>query len=349
MKTIEALAPGLYEMVIDEQEGEGVNAHFRVSFRERKMSDLAAFDDQRNDERLFAAVSRLSEMASEFYDMGVRPLIQASVNRQIAEWNRKSHPARVQRRLFADENPAMKLVAQAADSVANARQPASRDNPFLALEKIWADSVIQTFDFWRDIRDAAYELTFFGIYGLPAMVRLGAPNAYQRKRLDPGELAHLPEVEEILLGIDRGGFEVAVIRMLILMAESRGTVRRDRLERSAKVLSQDEPFASLGAEKRSALIREQTIVVEFAPERAIDALPHLLSDPEERRKAIAVVEYIAGAVEEMEPQTIRTLERMRVALDLPALVGSGPSEDPLNGTVQKLPSSAGRKKVSTNV
>ena len=42
LKTIEALAPGLYEMIIDEQTGEGVDAHFLVSFRERKMSDLAA-------------------------------------------------------------------------------------------------------------------------------------------------------------------------------------------------------------------------------------------------------------------------------------------------------------------
>jgi pimeloyl-ACP methyl ester carboxylesterase len=343
MKTIEALAPGLYEMIIDEQTGEGVDAHFRVSFRERKMSDLAALDDSRDDEKMFATVSRLSEMASEFYDMGVRPLVQASVTRQSAEFLRKTNSARVQRRMFADENPAMKLVAQAADAVAKARQPAKADNPFLGLEKIWADSVVQTFDFWRDIRDAAYEMTFFGIYGSPGMIRLGVPNAYQRKRLDPGELAHLPEVEEILLAIDRGGFEVAVIRMLILMAESRGAVRRDRLERSAKVLSKDEPFASLGADKRSALIREQTIVVEFAPERAIQTLPDLLSDPSDRQRAIDVVEYIAGIVEEMEPQTIKTLEKMRTVLGLPARVISGGAVDPLEGLYRKFLPSRGKE------
>jgi pimeloyl-ACP methyl ester carboxylesterase len=336
MKTIEALAPGLYEMVIDEQSGEGIDAHFRVSFHERTMSDLAALDDSRADEKLFAGVARLSELGSELYDMSVRPWVQASVNRLAAEWVRKSHPARVQRRAFGDKNPAMKWVEKAAEGVAKARQPAGRDNPFLGLEKIWADGIVQAFDFWRDVRDAAYELTFFSIYGSPAMLRLGAPLAYQRKRLDPGELAHLPEVEEILLAIDRGGFEVAVIRMLILMAESRGTVRRDRLERSAKVLSQDEPFASLGAEKRSALIREQTIVVEFAPERAIETLPHLLRDPQDRLKAIEVVEYIAGAVEEMDPQTIRTLEKMRAVLNLPTLVMAGIRRDPLEKSRDRL-------------
>ncbi len=172
---------------------------------------------------------------------------------------------------------------------------------------------------------------------------MARPTPIQRKRLDPGELAHLPEVEEILLAIDRGGFEVAVIRMLILMAESRGAVRRDRLERSAKVLSKDEPFASLGAEKRSALIREQTIVVEFAPERAIQTLPDLLSDPADRQRAIDVVEYIAGIVEEMEPQTIRMVEKMRTALGLPARVNSGGAVDPLEGVFKKFLPSRGKK------
>jgi pimeloyl-ACP methyl ester carboxylesterase len=349
LKTIEALAPGLYEMVIDEQTGEGVDAHFLVSFRERKMSDLAGFDDSRDDEKMFATVSRLSEMASEVYDMGVRPMVQAGFSGRTAEFLRKTHPSRVQRRIFADENPAMKFVAQAADNVAKARQPADRANPFLGLEKVWADSVVQTFDFWRDIRDAAYEMTFFGIYGQPGMLRLGAPNAYQRKRMDPGELAHLPEVEEILLAIDRGGFEVAVIRMLILIAESRGAVRRDRLERSAKVLSKDEPFASLGAEKRNALIREQTIVVEFAPERAMATLPDLLTDFEDRQRAIDTVEFIAGSHDEMDPQTIKTLEKMRAILGLPLLVGSGPVADPLEGIVQKLLPARGRKKAGSDV
>ena len=63
MKTIEALSPGLYEMTIDDQEGEGVHARFQVSFHERKMTDLSAFDDKRDEERDFAAVARLSELA----------------------------------------------------------------------------------------------------------------------------------------------------------------------------------------------------------------------------------------------------------------------------------------------
>ncbi len=81
LKTIEALAPGLYEMTIDEQIGEGVDAHFRVSFTERTMSELAGIDDSRGDEAQFGAVSRLSDLACEFYDIFARPFVQASVSK----------------------------------------------------------------------------------------------------------------------------------------------------------------------------------------------------------------------------------------------------------------------------
>jgi pimeloyl-ACP methyl ester carboxylesterase len=329
MKTIEALAPGLYEMTIDEQVGEGPETHFRVSFHERKMDDLRAFDDQRDDERHFAAVSRLSALACEIYDLTLRPLVQSAIDARTAEALRRVHPARVRRRALGSANPAMALVAKAARKIESQRKAADPANPFLALEKIWAAGVVQSFDFWRDLRDAAFEMSFFGLYGSPLMNRIGESHAFERKRLDPKDLAHLLEVEAILLGLDRGGFEVAVIRMLILLADSRGTVRRDRLERSAHVLSKDEPFASLGAEKRAALIREQAVVVEFARDRAIEALPKLLAVHGQREKALKVVEYIAGSLDEMEPQTLRMLQRIRASLGLPLVDGAAMASDPI--------------------
>ncbi|HUZ90693.1 MAG TPA: alpha/beta hydrolase, partial [Methylocella sp.] len=96
---------------------------------------------------------------------------------------------------------------------------------------------------------------------------------------------------------------------LILLAESRGSVRRDRLERSAKVLSLDEPFASPGLERRVALIHEQTVIAEYEREAGINGLAVMLPTADERAKALGVVEYIAGSIEEMEPQTIKMLQR----------------------------------------
>ena len=330
LKTIEALAPGLYEMTIDEQVGEGVNARFIVSFHERKLADILAIDNNdRSDELDFAAVDRFSELGTELYEIGVRPLVQSLITPQIAELIRRSHPSRVSRAMFGDANPLMKGVKEAAARAGVERKPLDAANPFLFAEKLWSNSVINGFDVFRDWRDAAYEASFLSIYGSPAMIRLGEPSAFERTRKDPKQLRFLPEVQAILLGVDRGGFEEAVIRMLILMAESRATVRRDRLERSAKVLSHDEPFAALGPERRAALIHEQAVIVEFEPELAIKTLPDLLTDPAERARAIDVVEYIAGAVEEMEPKTIRMVQSFRSALGLASLALPGPTQDPL--------------------
>jgi pimeloyl-ACP methyl ester carboxylesterase/tellurite resistance protein len=329
MKTIEALSPGLYEMVIENQIGEGVHAHFQVSFIERKMDDLRAFDDERDEERDFGAVARLSELGAELYNLTLRPMVQAMATPKSAAFLRETNSMRVQRRMFGDANPLMKTVAAAAEKAEQERKKLDPSNPFLAWEKLWAASVEQSLDLMRDLRDASYEIAFYSIYGSPLMNRIGANYAYERARKNPKELRFLPEVQAILLGIDRGGFEEAVIRMLVLLAQARGTVRRDRLERSAKVLTKDEPFASLGTDQRAALIREQSIIVEFEPARAVATLPELLPDKKERQRAIQVVEYIAGSVEEMEPHTIQILQQLHAALGLSGLALPTATADPL--------------------
>ena len=331
MKTIEALAPGLYEMKIDEQIGEGVDARFLVSFQERKLADILAIDDNdRTEERDFAAVARLSELGAEIYELAFRPLVQAAITPQVADAIRDSHPARTHRLMFSDRNPMVRSLSETANRIMNERKPIDSANPFLEIERLWASSVLQGFDFMRDVRDAVYEMTFLSVYGSPFMRWLGSSHAFERTRKDPKELRFLPEVQAILLGIDRGGFEEAVIRMLILLAELRGSVRRDRLERSAKVLTRDEPFVSLGPDRRAALIREQSIIAEFEKDRAIQTLPELLPGPDERRKAIEVVEFIAGAMEEMEPHTLRTLQRFHAVLGLPAIASTLVTDDPLS-------------------
>lgn len=318
LKTIEALAPGLYEMKIDTSAGDDKPEHFTVSFEERKLTDIVhGVANDRAQERDFAAVARLSELSTNVYEITGRPVMQTLVTPQLATTLRDAHPSRVSRKLFSDDNPAMSLVAAAAQSVAAARQPVDPANVFVAGEKLMADAITQSMDLWRDLRDAAYETTFLSIYGTPFMHWLGRTHANERTRKDPKELRHLPEVQAMLLGVDNGGFEAAVIRMLILLAESRGSVRRDRLERSAEVLTTHEPFASLGNERRAALIREQSIIVEYEPSAALSALPRLLPTVEQRRQALETVHYIVGARDEMEPHSLSMLENMEHLLSQP--------------------------------
>jgi tellurite resistance protein len=245
--------------------------------------------------------------------------VQASITPQIAEALRTAHPARAQRLALSDRNPWMSWVEPAAKAISNARAAEPASHPFRQFEQLWSESVEQGLDLMRDMRDACYETMFYGIYSSPMMKIVGRAYNFQRTLKDPSELRFLPEVQAHLLNVARGGFVEAVIRMLIVLAQARGSVRRTRLERSAQVLTMHEPFASLGSERRATLIQEQTVIVEFEPEAAVQALPGLLLTEKDRREAVDVVEFIAGPLEEMEPHTIQALQRFRRILGLPTL------------------------------
>ncbi len=328
LKTIEALAPGLYEMRIEDVIQKNGDKHFTVGFAERTLDDIRALDDGFDDERPFAAVARASEVQAQMYDSLVRPLVRATVTETTAELTRAMHPQRLTRALMSSRNPAMKTVEDAAERVAASRQKAAPDNPFLAAEALWVQSVEQTIDLMRDSRDMMFELAFFTMWSNPWTRSFGRTHEARRTLKTQEELRGLPEVAQALFNIERGGFAEAVIRMLILMADDRGTVRRDRLERASRVLTQDEPFKSLGAERRAMIIHEQTLIASYEPERAVETLPLLLPTQEDRDLAARVVRFVPGTLDEMAPRTLSLLQRFHQVLGLPP-VATDILEDPL--------------------
>lgn len=316
MKTIEALAPGLYEMVIEDVVGVGAEQRFQVSFVERKTSDLPSAAGGRREETAFAAVARLSELQGDFYDIAVRPYVQMAVTQATAELSRTLHPLRLQRSLFSSRNPVLQQLRPVAEQVVENRAAAAADNPFVQLENLWADTFEQSVDIMRDLRNAWYERMFFSIYATPYMRWFGRRYAYERTRKSKDELFALPEVQSALSHISRGGYADAVIRMLILLAESRGNVRKDRLERSTHLLNKTEPFSALGATQRAAIIHEQGLNVQFAREQALETLPDLLHTQEERQQAVEAVHYVLGPLEDADPKAAATFEAFRRVLGL---------------------------------
>ncbi len=315
LKTIEALAPGLYEMKIDETEGDEGNEHFLVSFHGRTMQDiLTTVENDREQEKDFVAVARLSDLGAQAYDLSLRPLVKSMVTQQSADALRDAHPSRVSRKLFSDANPLLGLLEPATAWARDSRQKAAKDNPFLALERFMANSVMQSMDVMRDLRDAAYEQTFLSIYGTSWMHALGQSGVEDVVPAEVLDLRHVPEVKQALANMERGDLAAAVIRMLVLLAGSRGSVRRDRLERSAHVLNETAPFKDMGAERRSELIQQQSLIAEFEPQRAVDTLPILLKTAQDRQSALELVNHILGARDEMEPQSLQLMQRMESLL-----------------------------------
>jgi tellurite resistance protein len=169
---------------------------------------------------------------------------------------------------------------------------------------------------WRDWRDAWTETAFHAVYGSLAALGVSENTAEEEAAASAEALSDAPAARAALARIAEGGYAEAVVRMMILLARARGGVRRSRLARSQAVLTGEAPFAEMTAAARQALIREQTLVVELAPEEALATLPQLLSCTAERQRALKTVEDVAGPEEELGEPAQAMLSRLRDVLGL---------------------------------
>jgi pimeloyl-ACP methyl ester carboxylesterase len=312
---IEAVAPGLYEMRITDTEGSGVNAGFQVELVSRTIADIRAVSGEAENEA-FPAVAKIAAANQTFYDLFVSPVVRQMTTERTAELRRQLHPLRARRYMVSDLNPFMVPFAAAAERVKAARAPAGADNPYLAAERSFAEGVGSAMDAWRDWRDAWQEAAFHGVYGTLAALGVSEATVEEEAAETADALADAPEVRAALARIAEGGYAEAVVRMMILLARARGGVRRSRLARSQALLTGEAPFAEMTSAARQALIREQTLVVEMAPEEALSTLPKLLPSPAERRRALDTVEGVAGPEEELGEPAMAMLGRLRGALGL---------------------------------
>ncbi len=312
IEAIEALAPGLYEMVLEDGQD-----RLHVSLEPRTINDIKAIDPGPDDSAAFAAVARYSELGAAFYELAVRPLVRLAVTPESADRYFKSASPRVQRVTFSDENPLVAPVAGLAEKVRQNRHAVGAENPFFALQNIWADTLENTLDAYRDVRDAMQELAFVSIYTTPWMQAIGHEELRRRAALSDNTEAELrarAEVQHILARVDEGGFAEGVVRILIILAQARGTVRRTRLARSAQVLTRSAPFDTLSEQARARLIHEQSVIVELEPEEALATLPDLIRDPAERKRAIDLAIEIAGPTRaEIDPNALVKLEAIEAA------------------------------------
>jgi len=311
---IEAVAPGLYEMRITDTPGTGA-ATYQVELVARTIADIRAVSGEAANEA-FPAVAKISAANQTIYDLFMGPAIRHMTTERTAELRRQLHPMRARRYLVSDLNPFMAPFAAAAEAVRARRAPASPDNPFLDAERAVADGVEHALDAWRDLRDAWTEGAFHAVYGTLAALGVAEGTPEEQVAESADALADAPEMRHALSRIATGGYAEAVIRMMILLARARGGVRRSRLERSQAVLTGEAPFADMTAAARQALIREQTLIVELAPDDALAALPRLVASKAERRRALDTVESVAGPEEELGDPALAMLRRLRGALEL---------------------------------
>ncbi len=296
LKTMEAFAPGLYEMLIDDT-GDTIE----VSFAKRSFDDILKVTGLRRDEAAFAGVARASEALAEVYDSAAAPVISRRVHPKVAKRLRDLHPARAGRRAFASRNPAMHPVAMVASRISADRNPVDPTNPFLMAERMWADMTEIGLNAIRDMKEAASELSFFSIWATPWAIAYGKPLDHTRRATPAQELA--PVVEAAVARIQDGGLAAGIVRLLILLAGTRSSVRLDRLARSSAALSTRAPFDTMQPADRAELIHQQQMIVRFARDAAIESLPTLITTAAERKTAREILAFVLGDPEDMAPKT----------------------------------------------
>ncbi len=177
------------------------------------------------------------------------------------------------------------------------------------------------------------EIAFLGLYANPWMMRLGASHQARPPEHNVGKL---PQVRDAIQNAEAGGYKEAIVRMLILLARARGSVRRDRLERTNRLLHSRAPFDTMTADRRARLINEQNMIVEFAGEGAVTSLPVLLRDDVDRVRAVNLVFEIVGPMEEMDDRTTAMFKQLQSTLYTMARGWKDPAVAMRNGAAPDL-------------
>ena len=207
LKSIELLPPGLYGMQIHEVKGRDGKVEYEVDFHERRLEDITKQLNrlERADEKPFEAVAALSEFNQRAYELFAQPFVQSMSNEVTAKVSRQFHPLRFQRWAFSDLNPWLAWLGPAAQAVKAQRKAADRRQPQRAkMQKMVAEAVSASLDYYREVRDATSEATFFQTYGNVFSLYLADKHeADERDRGKRGRAARAA-VRQGGAGVDRG-------------------------------------------------------------------------------------------------------------------------------------------------
>ena len=293
LKYIQQLPPGLYGMDIEETHHAGGETTYEVTLKERKVEDLRTLGkNDRVDEKPFEAVAALSELTERAYSLLVRPFVREMAPEWFAKALRDFHPLRVQYWALSDKNPTLWPLPHLAGMARANRKARAADNDFVKGESLFSEYRSASLDLYRDLRDAASEAAFFEVYGNMMSLQMADEREEIRRKgkFDPRSIA---AVREVLDTIEEGSAIEGLARIAMLINKAGSGLRRlSQMQRTREALTPEVWIAHLSEDERRRLLQEETIVVEFEPERAKRSLPQLLRKPNERRHAHALLDRI---------------------------------------------------------
>jgi pimeloyl-ACP methyl ester carboxylesterase len=320
MELIDAMPPGLYEIVISrkpgtEASGQGRVDNFDLSIEERSLDDIRALGcNSTEDEREFAAVARVSELNNAFYQTFLQPWVKMISGPQIARAAIELNPLRLGYFFLSDRNPMMQAVAPLADYVRAKRTPASADNPFMAMQEQVSKAMINALNLFRDVRDDLVERTFHAAYGSPLVqAACGISQDDGPPRPRPGQspsvlLAAEAENRRLKGRIAEGNALDAAARVLVYIGKAQHRIEESTFDALRKLLL---AHPEVSPAEFKAAVREQWAILAMDERAAIEALPQLLpADATARRDFSDLIQASVGATGKLKPDAQRRLSKV---------------------------------------
>lgn len=166
MPDIKSLAPGLYEMSIDNPTGDPdcAREQYSVQFKRRRIEDVS-FPYPRSS---FENVKYVSERNEFLYRSFISPWVQMIANPYLSAALRWMHPMRTSRYIFSERiMPWMIPIEILADAVSKNRHALSEEHPFIVQERKLIDAISAFWEVARKLRDTSQERVFETVYGTP--------------------------------------------------------------------------------------------------------------------------------------------------------------------------------------
>jgi len=258
-------------------------------------------------------VETVSETLTSAYETYVQPVLGSIVTPAAAQMTRTLNPQRAQRWAVSDLNPFLWPLKGMADMARANRAARDSDGPAVMMERWMAAVTSASWDLYRDLRDAAVENTFFRLYS-PASIGKAAEETGPAE--EPFDARDAPRVKAALLRIDTGDWTSAVVRaVLLLMKAGTGRRRLSAMRRARELVGKEIGLLDMSAEVAREIIREQSYIVDFEPEKALAALPKLLPTAADRHMLLDLLHRLEGRIEANPKQVALKAEIRRLVTD----------------------------------
>ena len=305
---IDVLPPGLYEAVLTPK-GEAIDnpelitGEWVMRCEARTLDDIRALGgNDLEDERRFEAAARLSEINLALYRSFLQPWVKAAVTPPMAEAMRRMNPLRLSYEMFGPRNPFLAWVGDTAERVRARRQPVRPGNPLVVAQEQLSQQIVDGLEAWRKAAEKLSEETFLAVYGAPAVqAALGVDTASsQPPRKAEKSLMHGALVEARIAELRRemtsGGLREALVRALLYVGTARNAVDERGFEAIRRMRKARQDHRQMTLAEFKALIRAQHYMLKIDEEAALAAIPGLLPDSmDERRAGFATLREVLGA------------------------------------------------------